>query len=134
MKQGPAVAERSGHSRKASSSITAKSSREYERKWPRGVEVTPGRGVHFRVWAPKSKKVRVELSSSLDLKDARIFDLSAEEKGYFSGLVEAAAAGMHYRFRLDQGSFADAASRFQPEGPHGPSQIIDPSKFKWTDR
>src|SRR5207244_4339102 len=29
--------------------------------------------------------------------------------------------------------FADPCSRFQPEGPHGPSEIVDPSAFRWTD-
>ena len=45
-----------------------------------------------------------------------------------------ARAGMRYRFRLDRGEAAlpDPASRFQPEGPHGPSEIVDPGKFAWT--
>ena len=42
---------------------------------------------------------------------------------------------MLYRFRLDgENSYPDPASRFQPEGPHGPSQIVDPAAFGWTDR
>ena len=43
---------------------------------------------------------------------------------------------MRYRFRLDRGETAlpDPASRFQPEGPHGPSEIVDPGEFAWTDR
>src|SRR5262249_61530593 len=37
--------------------------------------------------------------------------------------------------RLDgPDSYPDPASRFQPEGPHGPSQLIDPGRFAWTDR
>lgn len=42
---------------------------------------------------------------------------------------------MLYRFRLDGGPdlFPDPASRFQPDGPFGPSQIIDPGSFQWTD-
>jgi maltooligosyltrehalose trehalohydrolase len=44
-------------------------------------------------------------------------------------------AGDTYKFVLgDKGAFPDPASRFQPEGPHGPSQLIDPTKFSWTDR
>lgn len=39
---------------------------------------------------------------------------------------------MNYRYKLDAGAFPDPASRFQPEGPHGPSRIIDPT-FTWTD-
>jgi len=61
--------------------------------------------------------------------------LQAEAGGYFSGLVSQARAGMRYRFRLDRGEhlYPDPASRFQPEGPHGPSQIIDPTPFTWSD-
>ncbi len=42
---------------------------------------------------------------------------------------------MRYRFRLDRSETAlpDPASRFQPDGPHGPSEIIDPLAFTWTD-
>src|SRR6185437_15230863 len=38
------------------------------------------------------------------------------------------------KFELDSGTFPDPASRFQPGGPHGPSQIIDPNAFRWTDK
>jgi maltooligosyltrehalose trehalohydrolase len=46
-----------------------------------------------------------------------------------------ARTGMRYSLRLDQGEAAlpDPASRFQPEGPHGPSEIVDPGDFAWTD-
>src|SRR5262245_26170458 len=42
---------------------------------------------------------------------------------------------MQYRFRLDYGNrlFPDPASRFQPEGPHGPSQIVSPYSYRWKD-
>ncbi len=42
--------------------------------------------------------------------------------------------GTRYTFRLDGGdAFPDPASRFQPEGPHGASQVIDPARFAWSD-
>jgi len=61
--------------------------------------------------------------------------LTSEGNGYFSGQIAAARAGTLYRFRLDGDSnmFPDPASRFQPEGVHGPSQVIDPNAFRWTD-
>jgi maltooligosyltrehalose trehalohydrolase len=60
--------------------------------------------------------------------------LTAEDGGYFSGVDPKAKAGDLYRFRLDGGdAFPDPASRFQPEGPHGPSMIVDPHAFAWTD-
>jgi maltooligosyltrehalose trehalohydrolase len=58
--------------------------------------------------------------------------LSPEPGGYFSGFVREAAAGDRYRFRLDHGSFPDPASRFQPDGPLGWSQLVSPA-FAWTD-
>lgn len=61
-------------------------------------------------------------------------ELSREAGGYFYGLAPDAAAGSLYRFRLDGGeAFPDPASRFQPLGPHGPSEVVDPSRFRWTD-
>jgi maltooligosyltrehalose trehalohydrolase len=88
----------------------------------------PGGSVRFRVWAPKRKQVRVVL-------EGRCFPLAPEGDGYFAGTVGSARAGSLYRFRLDEGSdlYPDPESRFQPEGPHGPSQVIDPSVFTWTD-
>ena len=79
-------------------------------------------GVHFRVWAPS----RTEVAAVIEGRD---FPLSREENGYFSGLVSGAAAGTRYRFRLDgEGeTFPDPASRFQPEGVHGSSEVIDPT-------
>ena len=60
--------------------------------------------------------------------------LKSEGNGYFSGLLTGIGAGALYRIELDQQeAFPDPASRFQPEGPHGPSQVIDPHQFGWTD-
>ena len=85
--------------------------------------------VHFRVWAPVRKTVDVVLDGG------ETFPLQPEEPGYFSGFVATAHAGSRYRYRLDGGeAFPDPASRFQPEGPHGPSEVVDPAPFPWTDR
>jgi maltooligosyltrehalose trehalohydrolase len=85
-------------------------------------------GVHFRVWAPKRKAVDV----LLDGRDA--IALQAEGDGYFSALVAGAGQGARYRYRLDGGeAFPDPASRFQPDGPHGPSEVVDPGAHSWTD-
>ena len=46
-----------------------------------------------------------------------------------------APSSARYRFRLDDdpNTYPDPASRFQPDGPHGPSEIVDPKTFQWTD-
>ncbi|HEX7959352.1 MAG TPA: hypothetical protein VF493_05515, partial [Terriglobales bacterium] len=91
------------------------------RRFPIGAEVMPDGGVSFRVWAPARKKVEVALLNS----GTSFFELSSEGNGYFSGAVGDQAEGALYKYRLDSGDlFPDPASRFQPQGPHGPSQVI----------
>src|SRR5947209_15076125 len=103
--------------------------RASQRRLPVGAEVV-GNGVHFRVWAPRHRHVAAVLESGAA---AGTHDLAAEDGGYFAAHVPGAAAGDHYRFRLGTKLVPDPASRFQPEGPHGPSQVIDPAAFAWTD-
>jgi len=108
---------------------------EPHRILPVGAELQPKGGVHFRVWAPSCSRVEVLLSDGRQDGEAeRLLALSREAGGYFQGTSPEAAAGWRYRYRLDGGeSFPDPASRFQPEGPHGPSQGIDPNGFPWSD-
>ena len=97
-----------------------------------GAEVIPGEGVHFRVWAPGRRAVAVVLEGGPGSPESIPLDASAE--GHFEGLVPGAGVGTRYRFKLDdEGPYADPASRFQPEGPHGPSEVVDPGAFDWTD-
>lgn len=99
------------------------------RRFEIGAEPIPGGGVAFRVWAPLRKHVEIVFADDLPP-----LSLDPQPHGYFAGICESAAAGMRYRFRLDGEDplFPDPMSRFQPEGPHGPSEIVDP-RFKWTD-
>src|SRR5260221_6542217 len=97
------------------------------RRFPIGAEWRPG-GVHFRVWAPRASAVHVEV------RDQKGLALDREEGGYCSGWGAGLAAGTRYRFRVDdRGPYPDPASRFQPEGPHGPSEVVDPDSFAWSD-
>jgi maltooligosyltrehalose trehalohydrolase len=99
----------------------------FHRRLPIGAEVQAEGGVHFRVWAPRRKTVHVA-------HERGETPLASEGNGYFSGLVASAGPGLAYRYRLDGGNtFPDPASRFQPEGPHGPSQVVDPRAFEWND-
>ena len=101
------------------------------RKYPAGAEVLPNGGVHFRVWAPSRRRVEVVIESGPGANAL----LEAEGNGYFSGVGPFAADGTRYRIRLDDDptAYPDPASRFQPDGPHGPSQVVDPKRFAWTD-
>ncbi len=100
------------------------------RRLPVGAEMI-GDGVDFRVWAPGHTSVEVVLENGV----AESRELKAEVGGYFSCRVPGTAVGTRYRFRLDQDAdaYPDPASRFQPDGPHGTSQVVDPSQFRWTD-
>ena len=99
-----------------------------ERRLPIGAEPRRG-GTHFRVWAPRRTSVEV-----LELGSGRATTLAPEPGGYFAGLLRDTPAGTRYRYRLDGGdAFPDPASRYQPDGPHGPSEVIDPLAFRWTD-
>ena len=111
--------------------VSARGQNLLKRKVPVGAEIAEG-GIHFRVWAPRSQKAAVQLSSTND-GQIKTVPLEAETNGYFSALIPEARVGMRYKFQLDSGAFPDPASRFQPEGPHGPSQIVDPNSFRWTD-
>lgn len=105
-----------------------------ERRFPIGAEVTPD-GVHFRVWSADRRAIEVviENGESIALEREPVANGNPETP-YFSGLAPGLKAGARYRFRLDgAGLFPDPASRFQPEGPHGPSQVVDAAAFQWTD-
>lgn len=115
-----------------SSRAPASGGASLRRRLPIGAECQPEGGVHFRVWAPQRKQVRV----ALDIDGtSRELELTAEGNGYYSGLAEAAGAGTLYRFQLDadEALYPDPASRFQPEGPSGPSRVVDPAAFAWSE-
>ncbi|HYF37914.1 MAG TPA: malto-oligosyltrehalose trehalohydrolase [Prosthecobacter sp.] len=106
---------------------------EMTRRMPVGAESHAGGGVHFRVWAPSSPSVSVVFSKDAGMNDVQRAALKAEAGGYHAGFVEAAGVGDYYRYEVKTGAFPDPASRYQPEGPHGPSQVVDPTRFTWTD-
>ena len=99
------------------------------RRLPVGAEVIE-RGVHFRVWAPDRRRVAVVVEDGHGPEH----ELVSEGNGYFSGVAPGIGDGALYRYRLDgKDAFPDPASRFQPQGPKGPSQVVDPMRFRWTD-
>jgi maltooligosyltrehalose trehalohydrolase len=93
-----------------------------------------GNGVRFRVWAPQATRVDLILHRHAD--EPASTALAREDGGYFSATSDLAGPGTLYQYRLDGADdlLADPASRFQPDGPLGPSQVIDPSTFAWTDQ
>lgn len=91
------------------------------------------------MWAPGKKSVEVVIRGSAGERTTageRTIALEPELRGYFSGIDRDGAPDDLYQFRLGAGEMLlpDPASRFQPEGPHGPSQVVDESRFEWTDQ
>ena len=97
-------------------------------KLPFGAEVDD-EGVTFRLWAPKAQRVL------LRLKDGNLVDLAMrkEANGWFSLVTDRARPGTRYRYVVDGTSYPDPASRRQPEGVHGPSEVVDPRAYDWRD-
>lgn len=81
---------------------------------------------HFRVWAPAAQRVEVVLNNAT-------LPMQRESGGYFV-LETPSQAGALYRYRVDDsGPWPDPCSRFQPQGPHGPSQLVAPDAYRWGD-
>ncbi len=105
------------------------------RRFPIGAELIGDGAAHFRVWAPKAERIDLVIESSAEANARREFHpLDPELDGYFSGTA-AAQPGTLYRFRVNGGApfYPDPASRYQPEGPHRSSAVVDPAQFSWTD-
>jgi maltooligosyltrehalose trehalohydrolase len=93
-----------------------------------GVSLPERGGCRFRIWAPAAVRVDLKL---LD-PTGRVEPMDRREDGYFEAVVEDAGPGTRYFFRIDSRDLPDPASRFQPEGVHGPSQVVD-SRVEWQD-
>src|SRR5438067_13608995 len=75
----------------------------------------------FRVWAPSCERVDVHVVSPFD----KVVAMDTDEGGYFSCAVDGVEPGARYLFRLNgDRERPDPASRFQPEGVHGPSEVV----------
>ena len=88
-----------------------------------------GGGAHARVWAPACTRVDFVVDGGAT------HALSQGGEGYFEARIPDVGAGTRYWYRLDAERLRpDPVSRFQPDGPHGPSAIVDPTTFRWTDQ
>ncbi|WP_408888301.1 malto-oligosyltrehalose trehalohydrolase [Myxococcus faecalis] len=97
-----------------------------------GAWVEAGPRVRWRVWAPSHSRVEVVL---FDAKGApgRALPMTPEADGCFGAVLEGQGAGVRYKLRVDgEGPFPDPWSRSQPEGVHGPSEVVT-ADFAWTD-
>jgi len=97
---------------------------------PFGAQVLPDGQVRFRLWAPAAGRVELVLEST----QASALALEKSGGGWFERVTRDARAGSRYRFRIDgEALVPDPASRRNPQGVHGPSEVVDPEAFEWTD-
>jgi maltooligosyltrehalose trehalohydrolase len=95
-----------------------------------GATVLEGGRCRFLLWAPGAERVQVHLLGPGE----GVRHLERLGPGYHHGVLEGVPAGSLYRYHLPgDRERPDPASRSQPEGVHGPSQVVDP-EFPWTDR
>jgi maltooligosyltrehalose trehalohydrolase len=83
----------------------------------------------FTVWAPFREQADAHVISPRE----QVIPMLKDNEGYFRVIADGVSAGSIYKYRLDRKSeYPDPASRFQPNGVHGPSQVLD-SQFQWED-
>lgn len=96
-----------------------------------GAEFLSGSKCSFSVWAPEREKMILQLVHSRKQEIV----MQKNEMGYFTALVENVAEDCRYSYNPEnKDSFPDPSSGFQPEGVHGPSQVVNHRSFKWTDQ
>ena len=86
-----------------------------------------------RVWAPACRTVDLAISAGEGAPE-RLVKMEPDGNGCFRASWPNARAGSRYWFRLDGDQLRpDPASRWQPDGPHKASALVDPRAFPWTD-
>lgn len=105
-------------------------SRQTDAAQPRlGAQWLGGERCRFLVWAPRAQRLEVRLCGPAE----RVVPLAPAGGGYFTGVLDGVVPGARYRYRLDDRcEHPDPGSRSQPEGVHGPSEVVA-DDFAWTD-
>jgi maltooligosyltrehalose trehalohydrolase len=86
-------------------------------------------GCVFILWAPTAKRAQLRLISPSE----DTIPMQKDSRGYFRVDVDGIRPGARYFFRInDETDLPDPASRYQPEGVHGPSEVVN-AAFPWTD-
>jgi maltooligosyltrehalose trehalohydrolase len=93
-----------------------------------GARLIGGR-CRFRVWAPSARNVLLQVEGGAGRRHA----MAVGEQGFHTLEIEGLQAGQCYRYIIDGEAFPDPCSRFQPEGPHGASEIVDMQAYRWRD-
>ena len=98
---------------------------------PFGAECLEDGRVRFRLWAPAAGRIGLCLETT---GSETILPMAREADGWFELVTDRAAPGTRYRYLIDGGQrVPDPASRFQPQDVHGPSEVVDPAAWNWSD-
>lgn len=95
-----------------------------------GPQLLP-RGVRFNLWAPDAEQVRLCLYQ--DGGDERLMEMERSADGWFTVEAEGVGHGQRYHFLVNDLRVPDPASRHQPSDVHGPSMVVDPSRYHWRN-
>src|SRR6202158_4005975 len=83
-------------------------------------------GVKFRVWAPRLERLAVKISGTM-------FPMTRVGEDFEVCVPDARPGDLYSLVLNGERERPDPVSRFQPQGVHGPSQIVDPDSLTWTD-
>ncbi|MDH3671098.1 MAG: malto-oligosyltrehalose trehalohydrolase [Gammaproteobacteria bacterium] len=97
---------------------------------PFGAEILTDGRARFRLWAPAARQIVLSLEQK---RGEVLIPMEHEEEGWFGLTTDRVGPGSHYRFSVGDLRVPDPASRYQPQDVHGPSEVIDPSAFNWSD-
>jgi maltooligosyltrehalose trehalohydrolase len=95
-----------------------------------GAVYTQHKGCDFTVWAPEKEQVQLHIV----FPEERRMPMQKDEEGYFHTSADGVMPGARYFFSVNGKDFPDPASAYQPEGVHGPSEVVDHDAWKWSDQ
>ncbi len=94
-----------------------------------GVIPIDGDRWRFSVWAPKVENIALKLVKPVD----KVVPLSCTQTGHWEATVAGISDETRYYYEIDNTSHPDPASRYQPDGVHGPSAVVDHRQYDWQD-
>ncbi|MDJ0736352.1 MAG: malto-oligosyltrehalose trehalohydrolase [Nostocaceae cyanobacterium] len=94
-----------------------------------GSQYLGDRTCKFTLWAPLKDEVAVHLVAPED----KIIPMTRDEWGYWQATVKGVESGSLYFYQYDGEDRGDPASHCQPQGVHGPSEVVDHNTFNWND-
>jgi maltooligosyltrehalose trehalohydrolase len=93
--------------------------------------IVRGDATTFQVWAPSATTVSIEIETA---QRTTRHSMARDPDAFFTASVAGVGAGARYYYRVNgDAPWPDPASRYQPDGVHGPSMVVDPTTYDWHD-